>query len=65
MAKELERRHEEIAAAHETRLLEAESELRRRIEELHADVEAERGVLEARLQELSRRAGATAGVTDS
>jgi len=29
--------------------------MRRRIEDLRADVEAERGVLEARLQELLRR----------
>jgi hypothetical protein len=65
VASELERRHEEIAAAHEARLIEGESELRRRIEELHADVEAERGVLEARLQELARRSGTAAAVSDA
>jgi hypothetical protein len=61
IAKELERRHDELVAAHDLRLGELESEIRRRIEELRADVEAERGVLEARLQELLRRyASATA-----
>jgi hypothetical protein len=55
VANELERRHDELIAAHDQRLSELESEMRRRIEDLRADVEAERGVLEARLQELLRR----------
>jgi hypothetical protein len=40
-------------------------EVRRRLEELVADAEAERGVLEARLQELVRRFDAAAAVRDS
>ena len=36
--------------------------MRRRIEDLRSDIEAERGVLEARLQELVRRYGSTAAV---
>jgi hypothetical protein len=55
VAKELERRQDELVTAHDLRLGELESEIRRRLEELRADVEAERGVLEARLQELLRR----------
>ena len=39
----------------ETRLGQAEHELRRRIDGLAADAEAERAVLEARLRELARR----------
>ena len=55
LAKELERRHDELVAAQDLRLSELESEMRRRIEDLRSDVDAERGVLEARLQELLRR----------
>jgi hypothetical protein len=55
VAKELERRHDELVAAQDIRLSELESEMRRRIEDLRSDVDAERGVLEARLQELLRR----------
>jgi len=44
---------------------ELESEMRRRIEDLRSDIEAERGVLEARLQELVRRYGSTAAVRGS
>jgi hypothetical protein len=47
------------------RLSELESEMRRRIEDLRSDVEAERGVLEARLQELLRRSASTADVRSS
>ena len=60
--KDLERRHDELVAAHDQRLSELESEMRHRIEELRADVEAERGVLEARMQELMRRYGSAATV---
>jgi hypothetical protein len=55
VAKELERRQDELVAGHDLRLGELEAEIRRRMDELRADVEAERGVLEARLQELLRR----------
>ena len=61
VGKELERRHDELVSAQDQRLSELESEMRRRIEDLRSDIEAERGVLEARLQELLRRyASATA-----
>jgi hypothetical protein len=39
-----------------------EHDVRRRLEELGADADAERAVLEARLQELLRRIDATAAV---
>jgi hypothetical protein len=65
VAKELERRHDELVTAHDLRLGELESEMRRRIDELRADVEAERGVLEARLQELLRRFASAASVRTS
>jgi hypothetical protein len=65
IAKELERRQDELVAAHDLRLGELESEIRRRIEELRADVEAERGVLEARLQELLRRYASATAVRSS
>jgi hypothetical protein len=55
VGKELERRHDELVAAQDLRLSELESEMRRRMEDLRSDVDAERGVLEARLQELLRR----------
>jgi hypothetical protein len=62
VGKDLDRRHDELIAAHDQRLSELESEMRHRIEELRADVEAERGVLEARLQELVRRYGSATTV---
>jgi hypothetical protein len=62
IGKELERRHDELVAAQDLRLSELESEMRRRIEDLRSDVEAERGVLEARLQELLRRYASAASV---
>ena len=65
VAGELERRHDELVAAHDLRLGELEAEMRRRIDDLRADVEAERGVLEARLQELLRRFSAAAAVRGS
>ena len=51
-------RRDEVVAALEQRLAGAERELRQRLEELAADGEAERGVLEARLFELQRRVDA-------
>jgi hypothetical protein len=65
ISKELERRQDELVAAHDLRLGELESEIRRRIEDLRADVEAERGVLEARLQELLRRYASATTVRSS
>jgi hypothetical protein len=65
VGKELERRHEELVAAQDLRLSELESEMRHRMDELRADVEAERGVLEARLQELMRRFASAAAVRSS
>jgi hypothetical protein len=65
VAGELERRHDELVAAHDQRLGELESEMRHRIDELRADVDAERGVLEARLQELLRRFASAAAVRGS
>jgi hypothetical protein len=38
-------------------MAELEADIRRRIEELGADAEAQRAVIEARLQDLLRRAG--------
>jgi hypothetical protein len=65
VGKELERRHDELVEAQDQRLSELESEMRRRIEDLRSDVEAERGVLEARLQEILRRYASAAAVRGS
>jgi hypothetical protein len=65
VSKELERRQDELVAAHDLRLGELESEIRRRMDDLRADIEAERGVLEARLEDLLRRAGSAAAVRGS
>src|SRR5712691_3857645 len=51
----LDRQREEVVRAIEQRLNEAEEDFRRRLAELAADSEAERGVIEARLHELRRR----------
>ncbi len=51
----LERQRAEAVGLFEERLGAAEQELRRRVETLTADTEAERAVLEARLSELGRR----------
>jgi uncharacterized phage infection (PIP) family protein YhgE len=51
----LERHRVEAVAEFEARLMNAEQELRRRLDGLAADTEAERAVLEARLRELARR----------
>ena len=51
----LERQRGEAIASFEQRLTSAEQELRRRLDLLAADAEAERAVLEARLHELARR----------
>jgi hypothetical protein len=65
VSKELERKQDELVAAHDLRLGELEAEIRRRMDELRADIEAERGVLEARLEDLLRRVGAAAAVRGS
>jgi hypothetical protein len=51
----LERQRDEAIGNFEGRLTQAEQDLRRRLDTLAADAEAERAVLEARLQELARR----------
>jgi uncharacterized phage infection (PIP) family protein YhgE len=51
----LERQRDEAIGNFEARLTQAEQDLRRRLDTLAADAEAERAVLEARLQELSRK----------
>ena len=51
----LERQRAEAVANFETRLMQAEQVLRRKLEGLAADTEAERAVLDARLRELARK----------
>jgi len=51
----LERQQHDAIGTFEQRIASAEQELRRRLDLLTADAEAERAVLDARLQELSRR----------
>jgi hypothetical protein len=58
----LERQRDEFVAAFESRVGDAENDLRRRLADLAADAEAERAVLEARLQELARRFDEAASV---
>jgi hypothetical protein len=53
----LELRRDERLAALDGHVAELEVDIRRRLEDLGADAEAERAVLEARLQELVRRVG--------
>ena len=55
VAKALERQRDEWMTAVDDKLGDLEVEMRRRIEELGSDADAERAVLEARLQELLRR----------
>ena len=54
-ATSLERQHDEWMSALDGRISELEADVRRRLEELGADADAERAVIEARLQELVRR----------
>jgi len=54
-ANALERQRDEWMAALDGRIVGLEADVRRRLDELGADAEAERAVLEARLQELMRR----------
>ena len=53
----LERRRDERLAALDGHIAELEADIRRRLDELGADADAERAVIEARLQELVRRVG--------
>jgi hypothetical protein len=55
----LERQRDERLGALDTRMEELEAEIRRRLADLGADAEAERAVIEARLQELLRRVEST------
>ena len=59
-AASLERQHDERMLALDSRIAELEHDVRRRLEELSADADAERAVIEARLQELLRRIDAAA-----
>lgn len=61
-AKSLERQRDEWMSALDGRIGELEQDVRRRLEELGSDADAERAVLDARLQELLRRIDATAAV---
>ena len=56
--KVLERQRDEWLAALDARIVEVEAEVRRRLDELAADAEADRAVLEARVQDLLRRVDA-------
>jgi hypothetical protein len=58
----LERQRDERLGALDERMAALETEIRRRLEELGADAEAERAVIEARLQELLRRLDAAAAI---
>ena len=51
----LDRQRSEAIAVFEQRLLSEEGELRRRLEALAADMEAERAVIEARMHDLAQR----------
>jgi colicin import membrane protein len=55
LASTLERQRDDALAALERKVEEAEASFRRNLETLAADAEAERGIVEARLHELSRR----------
>jgi hypothetical protein len=61
-ASALERQRDDWMSAFDSRIAGLESDVRRRLEELASDADAERAVLEARLQELARRVEATAVV---
>jgi hypothetical protein len=61
-AKSLERQRDEWMSGLDGRIGELEQDVRRRLEELGSDADAERAVLDARLQELLRRIDATAAV---
>jgi hypothetical protein len=54
-ASAIERQNDELVAGLEQRLAALEQDFRRRVDTIAADAEAERGVLDTRLQELTRR----------
>jgi hypothetical protein len=56
----LEQQRDDWLGALDARIVELEQDVRRRLEELAADAEAERAVLEARVQDLLRRVDAAA-----
>jgi hypothetical protein len=58
----LERQRDEWMTAMDARIADLEADVRRRLEELGADAEAERAVLEARLQDLVRRVESAAAL---
>ena len=58
----LDRQRDDFVRAFESHLVQAEDEMRRRLGELAADAEAERAIIEARLQELSRRVDETSSL---
>jgi hypothetical protein len=58
--KALEQQRDERLGTLDTRIVDFEHEIRRRLDELAADAEAERAVLEARVQDLLRRVDAAA-----
>jgi hypothetical protein len=58
----LERERDERLGALDSRVVELEVEIRRRLEELGADAEAERAIIEARVQELLRRLDSAAAL---
>ncbi len=62
---ELERARDDWMTGLGQRMSDLESEIRRRLEELSADAEAERGILEARLRELVRRFDAGGALHES
>jgi hypothetical protein len=61
-ANALERQRDDWMSAFDGRIAGLEADVRRRLEELTSDAEAERAVLDARLQELARRVEGAAGV---
>ncbi len=64
-AKSLEHQRDEWMTALDGRIGELEDGVRRRLEDLASDADAQRAVIEARLQELLRRIEATAAVQSS
>ena len=60
-----DRQRDELVAALEVRVSQAEADLRSRLDGLSADAEAERAVIEARLHELARRIEETVGQAQS
>jgi hypothetical protein len=58
----LEQQRDERLATIDGRVAELEHDIRRRLDELGADADAERAVIEARLQDLLRRAGSADAV---